>query len=104
MIRADFLFPSERERIVRGRDRTVVMLPTGRCLAFALDEAIKHNGTHDTRSFFGGLAERFLVASPILHSHYRSPTHVPLAVSDPPPSHCPLLLPPSVSHAAALQP
>jgi hypothetical protein len=45
MIRADFLFPGPCEGIVHGRDRTVVMLPTGRGLAFALGE---ENGLQPT--------------------------------------------------------
>src|SRR5882762_8685518 len=103
MIRADFLFPGQREGIVRGGDRSVVMLPTGRCLAFALDQAIKHKVTHDTRSFFGGLAERFLVGRPILHSDYRLRSHFPLEVSDLVRSDCRVLLQLLVSHEVALK-
>src|SRR5258706_6458587 len=82
MVQADFLFSSQREWIVRGSDRRVGMLPTGRCIASALDQAIKHKVTDDTRSFFGSLVERFLVGRPILHSDYRLRSHFPLEVSD----------------------
>src|SRR5579863_694875 len=103
MIRADFLFPSQRERIVRGRDRTVVMLPTGRCLAFALDQAIKHKVTDDTRSLFGGLAEGFLVGRPIVNADYRLSSHFSLAGSDLVCSDCRVLLQLLVSQEVALK-
>src|SRR5579864_4666708 len=58
------------------------MLATGRCLAFALNEPIKNKVTHDTRSFFRSLAERFLVGRPILHADHCLSSHSPLDVSD----------------------
>ncbi len=67
MIRAEILFSGQRKCVVRAGDRTVMMLLTGRCLALALNQAIKHQVPHDPRSFFGGLVERFLVRRPILH-------------------------------------
>src|SRR5580704_6515660 len=103
VIRADFLLASQRERIVHGGDRTVVMLPTGRCLAFALDEAIKNKVTHDTRSFFGSLAERFLVGRPILHADHCLRSHFPLDVSDLVRSDCRVLLQLLVSQEVALK-
>src|SRR4029077_4472575 len=82
MIRADVVFAGQCKRVVRRGNRTVAMLPAGRRLALALDQAIKHQVTHDPRSFFGGLVERFLVRRLVVHTHYRLRGQFPLRISD----------------------
>src|SRR5229473_6077632 len=82
MIWADVLFTRKRKRVVRGGDRTVAMFPTRRCLALALDQAIEHQVTHDPRSFFGGLVEKFLVGRLVVHAYYRLRSQFSLGVSD----------------------
>src|SRR5712692_7371244 len=82
MIRAEILFSGKRKCVVRARDRTVMVLPTRRCLALALHQAIKHQVTHEPRSFLGGLVERFLVGRLILHADHGLRSQFPLGVSD----------------------
>src|SRR5260370_23821555 len=82
MVWAEVLFTGQRERVVRGRDRTVMTLPTRRCLALALHQAVEHHVTNDPRSLFGSLIELFLVRRPVVHFYDGLCRQFPLGVSD----------------------
>src|SRR5260370_27583658 len=81
-IRANLLLACQHECVIRGRDGTVVVFPAGRCLALALDQAVEHQVTHDPRTLFGGLVERFLVGSLVVDTYQCLSRQFPLKISD----------------------
>src|SRR5205807_8512731 len=82
MIWADFLLPGQLELVVRGRDRAVMMLATGRGFASALHQPIEHQMTHNPGSFFGGLIECLLAGRLIIDTHHCLSRDLSLEVSD----------------------
>src|SRR5260370_4716503 len=82
MIWADFLLPGQLELVVRGRDRAVMMLATGRGFALALHQPIEHQMTHNPGSFFGGLIECLLAGRLIIDTHHCLSRDLSLEVSD----------------------